>query len=70
MSLQKAFFRLLVSAGIYLLKVNNKNTRTRCEVCSKLVNFEQYFTPCCSVSIVNFEHVIAGWGIDRKIVHK
>ena len=23
-------------AGIYLLKVNNKNTRTRCEICSKL----------------------------------
>ena len=22
--------------GIYLLKVNNRNTRTRCEVCSKL----------------------------------
>ena len=21
-----------------------------------------YFTPCFSVSIVNFEHVIAGWG--------
>ena len=23
-------------AGIYLLKVNNENTRTRCEICSKL----------------------------------
>ena len=23
-------------AGIYLLKANNKNTRTRCEICSKL----------------------------------
>ena len=23
-------------AGIYLLKVNNKKTRTRCEICSKL----------------------------------
>ena len=23
-------------AGIYLLKVNDKNTRTRCEICSKL----------------------------------
>ena len=22
-------------AGIYLLKVNNRNTRTRCEICSK-----------------------------------
>ena len=23
-------------AGIYLLKVNNRNTRTRCEICSNL----------------------------------
>ena len=23
-------------AGIYLLKVNNRNTRTRCEICSKV----------------------------------
>ena len=23
--------------GIYLLKVNNRNTRTRCEICSKLI---------------------------------
>ena len=23
-------------AGIYLLKINNRNTRTRCEICSKL----------------------------------
>ena len=23
-------------AGIYLLKVNNRNSRTRCEICSKL----------------------------------
>ena len=37
-----------ITAGIYLLKVNNRNTRT-------------YFTPCFSVFIVNFELVIAGW---------
>ena len=24
------------SAGIYLLKVNNRNTRTKCKICSKL----------------------------------
>ena len=41
-------------AGIYLLKVNNINTRTRCEI---------YFTPCSSVSIFNFEHAIVGWAI-------
>ena len=33
-----------------MFKVNNKDT---------------YFTPCSSVSIVNFEHAIAGW--DMKI---
>ena len=26
-----------IPAGIYLLKVNNRNTRTRCEICSKLI---------------------------------
>ena len=25
-----------IPAGIYLLKVNTRNTRTRCEICSKL----------------------------------
>ena len=29
-------FLLSIPAGIYLLKVNNRNTRTRCEICSKL----------------------------------
>ena len=43
-------------AGIYLLKVNNRNTRTRCEICPKLT----IKTPeRSSVSIVNFEHAIA-----------
>ena len=40
--------------AIYILKFNNRNTRARCYICSKL-------TPCSTVSIVNFEHVIAGW---------
>ena len=35
-----------------MYKVNNKDTRTTPMA---------YFTPCSSVSIVNFEHVIAGW---------
>ena len=33
-----------------MFKVNNKDTRTT-----------PCHTPCFSVSIVNFEHVIAGW---------
>ena len=70
-----------------MFKVNNRNTRRRCEICSKFtiktpewrywrrfgfftVNFEHishlvlvflFFTPCSSVSIFNFEQVIAGW---------
>ena len=31
-----------------------------CEICSKLI-IKTNFTPCSSVSIVNFEHVNAGW---------
>ena len=49
------------SAGIYLLKVNNRSTRTRCEICSKLPIKTPYFTPCSSVSMINFEQVITGW---------
>ena len=30
------YFRSSNPARIYLLKVNNRNTRTRCEICSKL----------------------------------
>ena len=48
-------------AGIYLLRVNNRNARTRCEICSK-------FTPCSSVSIVNFEHVIL-WELFSETVN-
>ena len=59
--------------GIYLFKVNNRNTRTRCEICSKLTIkttvsslltlniFHLLFTRTIEtlVSIVNFKHVIA-----------
>ena len=63
--------------GIYLLKVNNRNTRTRCEICSKLtiktperrhwrrscvvIVNFEHFTPYCSVSVANFEQVNAHW---------
>ena len=35
-----------------MFKVNNINSRTKCET---------YFTPCSSASIVNFDQVNAGW---------
>ena len=46
-------------AGIYLFKVNNRNTRTRREICSKLTikTPEQCHWLCSGVFIVNFEHI-------------
>ena len=47
-----------------MFKVNNRNTRTRCEICSKLTiktPERRYFTPYSSVLIVNFEQINAGW---------
>ena len=41
-----------------MFKVNNRNTRTRYEIC---------FTPCSSVSIVNFEQVNAGMVINYEV---
>ena len=46
-----------IPAGNYMLKVNNRNTRTRCEICSKLNNK------------VNFEQVNAGWDNRRHNEH-
>ena len=45
--------------GIYLFKVNNRNTRTRCEICSKLtINTpERRQWRRSGVFIVNFEHI-------------
>ena len=42
-----------------MFKVNNRNTRARCEI---------RFTPCSSVSVVNFEQVNADW--DRLLQEK
>ena len=58
-----------------MFQVNNKNTRTRCEICLKLTikTSEQRHLHRSGVfivnfkhirvSIVNFEQVIAGWDI-------
>ena len=46
-----------------MFKVNNRNTRTRCEICSKLTikTPERHHWRRSGVFIVNFEHAIAGW---------
>ena len=49
------------SAGNYMFKINNRNTGTRCEICSKLIMKIPERRYCSSVSIVNFEHVNTGW---------
>ena len=45
---------------IYLLKINNRNTRTRCEICLKLTikTPERRKWRRSHVSIVNFEHIL------------
>ena len=54
-----AMTKTLISAGIYLLKVNNRNIRTRCEICSKLKirTSERHQWRRSGVFIVNFEHI-------------
>ena len=72
-----------ISAGIYLLKVNNRNTSRRCEICSKLtiktpergqwrrsgvlIVSFEYISLCSRISIVNFEHVIASVGCECNV---
>ena len=48
-----------IPVGIYLLKVNNKNFRTRCEICSKLTikTPERRQWRRFGVFIVDFEHI-------------
>ena len=67
----------LLATGIYLLKVNCRNTGTKCEICSQLtiktserrlslmLPLDIFHTLC--ISIVNFKHVIAGW-VDTGMV--
>ena len=45
--------------GIYMFKVNYRNARTRCEICSKLTVKTPERRHCrrSGVHIVNFEHI-------------
>ena len=44
---------------VNMFKVNNKDTRTTDAI--------TYFTPCSSVSIVNFEQVNSGWDLISEL---
>ena len=47
-----------IQANIYMFKVNNKNARVRCEICSKLtIKTERRHWCRSNVFIVNFEHI-------------
>ena len=49
---------MLNPEGIYLLKVNNRNTRTRCKICSELIKtLKRCHWRRSRVFIVNFEHI-------------
>ena len=50
---------LILAAGICLLKVNIRNTRTRCKICSKLTIKipERRQWRHSGILIVNFEHI-------------
>ena len=52
-----------------MFKVNSKDTKTTPLVSFGvfIVSFEHVSHLCSSVSIVNFEHVIAGWDIECKL---
>ena len=47
---------LNIPADIYLLKVNNRNTRARCEICSKLT-IKIPERRRSGIFIVNFDHI-------------
>ena len=51
-------YRLLSSfpVGNCMCKVNNRNTRKRCEICSKLIKIPERRRRRSGVFTVNFEH--------------
>ena len=52
-----AFILHYTQAGIYLLKVNNRNNRARCEICSNLTIKAPERRLRSGVFIVNLEHI-------------
>ena len=60
--------------GNYMIKVHNRNTTRKFEICSKLTMIIwclyfwlwSYFVPCCGVSIANFEQLNASWEYNQK----
>ena len=63
---------LVTQPAITCSKLTIKTLEQRCEICSELtsfiVNFEHISHLCSSVSIVNYEHVIAGWNFFINLI--
>ena len=60
---------VLHPAGNYMFKVNNKNSRTRCEICSKLtVKTSSLLTLNIFHILFYFEQVNAGWAVYCTLV--
>ena len=57
MILNKIIFIYQYPAGNYMFRVDNRNTRVRCEICSKLTNTRQRQWRPSDVFVVNFEHI-------------
>ena len=53
------WYKNFFPAGNYMFKVNNRNIRTRCDICSKLtIKIPEWCHWCCSdIFIVKFEHI-------------
>ena len=51
------FLTILIPASNCMFKVNNRNNRTRCEICSKLTIKRLGRRQWRLVSIINFEHI-------------
>ena len=47
-----------------------KPERRQCRSGVIIINFELNFTPCSSVSVVNFEHINAGWVLQSEILRR
>ena len=59
MALEFVYQWIYYPSGIYLIKGSNRNTRTNCEICSKLTikTPEWRRSRCSGVFIVNFENI-------------
>ena len=59
-NLKRSILNPAFPAGNYMFKANNRNTKTRCEICSKLTiktpKRPHWYRSC--VFIVNFEHTL------------